>query len=198
MFDESIDSGNRLLESPLEPTLLPDTLRLSLRPFAPRELVALIDEAGGFERLTGLRLAKGLREFYSSGDVSPVWLAELRAATTADVWRHGVALIRRETGEVIGTAGFKGPPDDNGAVEIAYGVTPDHQSQGYATEAAHALTDFAFRDPSVRLVRAHTLPTANASTRVLTNCGFHFLSEVIDPEDGPVWRWEFARAEASV
>ena len=30
----------------------------------------------------------------------------------------------------------------------------------------------------------------NASTRVLTKCGFRHIGQVIDPEDGPVWRWE--------
>jgi RimJ/RimL family protein N-acetyltransferase len=45
----------------------------------------------------------------------------------------------------------------------------------------------------VRLVRAHTLPESNASTRVLTNCGFRKTAEVVDPDDGPVWRWELVR-----
>ena len=40
------------------------------------------------------------------------------------------------------------------------------------------------------LVRAHTLAERNASTRVLEKCGFGLVGEVVDPEDGPVWRWE--------
>jgi RimJ/RimL family protein N-acetyltransferase len=75
-------------------------------------------------------------------------------------------------------------------VEIAYGIAPEHQGKGYATEAAAALTDYAFRQREVRAVRAHTLPENNASTRVLTKCGFRRVGEVIEPEDGLVWRWE--------
>jgi RimJ/RimL family protein N-acetyltransferase len=30
----------------------------------------------------------------------------------------------------------------------------------------------------------------NASARVLAKCGFRRVGEVIDPEDGLVWRWE--------
>ena len=56
-------------------------------------------------------------------------------------------------------------------------------------EAAGALVNFAYNHPAVRLVRAHTLPVANASTRVLTKCGFQKAGEIIDPNDGPVWRW---------
>ena len=42
----------------------------------------------------------------------------------------------------------------------------------------------------MRLVRAHTLPHENASTRVLTKCKFSCVGEVMGPEDGLVWRWE--------
>jgi RimJ/RimL family protein N-acetyltransferase len=75
-------------------------------------------------------------------------------------------------------------------VEIAYGVAPGYQGRGYATEAAEALVAYALGSGRVRTVRAHTLPKANPSTRVLEKCGFKCLGEVIDPEDGAVWRWE--------
>jgi hypothetical protein len=42
----------------------------------------------------------------------------------------------------------------------------------------------------VRTVIAHTLPEENASTRALRGNGFAHAGEVIDPEDGRVWRWE--------
>ena len=77
-------------------------------------------------------------------------------------------------------------------MEIAYGIAPEHQGKGYATEAAEALTAYAFGSGQVRVVRAHTLPESNASGRVLTKCGFRNIGEVIDPEDGLVWRWEKA------
>jgi len=91
---------------------------------------------------------------------------------------------------VIGGAGFKDPPDAEGMVEIAYGVVPAHQNNGYATEAAEALVSYAVKSGRVRTIRAHTLPQPNASTRVLTKCGFRRVGEVTDPEDGLVWRWE--------
>ena len=36
-----------------------------------------------------------------------------------------------------------------------------------------------------------------ASTRVLTKCGFSRIGEVIDPDDGLVWRWEKRLGETS-
>ena len=123
-------------------------------------------------------------------EVSPVWLAQLDGSSSTDPWIHGFVLVHRATDRVIGKCGFKGPPGADGAVEIAYGLAPEHQGKGYATEAAAALVTYAFSHRQVRVVRAHTLPESNASGRVLTKCGFRRVGEVIDPEDGLVWRWE--------
>jgi ribosomal-protein-alanine N-acetyltransferase len=122
--------------------------------------------------------------------LSAEWMAQLQASTSTDAWKHGFTLVHREGDMVVGLAGFKGPPAADGMVEIAYGVNPDHQGRGYATEAAEALVAFAFSSGRVRVVRAHTLPEPNASQRVLTKCGFRHVGEVIDPDDGLVWRWE--------
>lgn len=127
---------------------------------------------------------------HERAEVSPAWLALLDGSSSIDPWIHGFVLVHRITDSVIGRCGFKGPPGTDGVVEIAYGVAPEHQGKGYATEAAAALVSYAFSHRQVRVVRAHTLPEANASTRVLTKCGFRHMGEVIDAEDGLVWRWE--------
>ena len=44
--------------------------------------------------------------------------------------------------------------------------------------------------PAAMLLRAHTLPERSASCRVLEKAGFEYIGSVIDPDDGPVWRWE--------
>jgi RimJ/RimL family protein N-acetyltransferase len=154
---------------------------LDLLPVTRDEAIAMVDAMGPSEK----------------AHLSADWLTRLYASISTDPWTHGFSMVHRETGIAIGTCGFKGPPGADGVVEIAYGVHPEHQGRGYATEAAEALVSYAFRDSRVRVVRAHTLPTPNASTRVLTKCGFRYLGEVNDPEDGLVWRWERDRdAEA--
>ena len=125
--------------------------------------------------------------------VSPAWLARLRASAAPHPWTHGFALVDRNTGAIVGRCGFKTPPGDDGGAEIAYGLAPEHQGKGYATEVAAALTAYAFDTGAVRVVFAHTLPDGTASKRVLTKCGFQFVGEVMDPEDGLVWRWEKQR-----
>jgi RimJ/RimL family protein N-acetyltransferase len=125
--------------------------------------------------------------------VSPDWLARAEAAHAPDPWLHGFVAVAFD-GTAIGQGAFKGPPSD-GVVEIAYGVEPDREQKGYATEIAAALTDFAFSFPDIKLVCAHTLPLPDgaASQRVLVKCGFRRMGDVIDPEDGVVTRFEKER-----
>ena len=99
-------------------------------------------------------------------------------------------MVLGSTGARVGTCGFKGPPGSDGVVEIAYGVSPEHEGFGYASDAANGLVGHAFGSGLVRVVRAHTLLVEGASPRVLRKCGLRCVGQVLDPEDGPVWRWE--------
>lgn len=126
-------------------------------------------------------------------ELSPDWLALLDSAESDSPWICGYSMTRRTDDAPIGECGFKGPPSPEGMVEIAYGVVPEHQGQGYATEAASGLVAYALECDVVQKVWAHTLPEPSASTQVLTKCGFTRIGQVIDPDDGPVWRWEINR-----
>jgi RimJ/RimL family protein N-acetyltransferase len=172
-----------------------ETPRLLLTPYSPAHLCALLEGIDEFEQVFGAPAADGLRTFLVSDDVSPEWLARLQAASTPDPWVHGFAIVDRASGSVIGSLGFKGRPDDDGVVEIAYGIVPAFQHQGLGTEATQAGLAFAFEIDAVARVRAHTRPSNTASTRVLEKCGFDFIGPVNDPDDGSVWRWERGRRE---
>ena len=154
------------------------TRRLELVPSTPEEARRQVASMSASDR----------------AQLSADWLERLRLTTTADPWVLGFTMVDQTSGDAVGTCGFKGPPDTNGTVEIAYGVSPAHQNRGYATEAAVALVHFAFADTRVRVVCAHTLAETNASARVLVKSGFSPVGQVVDPEDGLVWRWETIRA----
>lgn len=179
-----------MASSPLE------TPSLFLTPHVPEHLRALIESSESYEQRSGMKPANGLRDFIVSDAVSPEWLATLESAAGADPWRFGFAVVHRESGMVIGNAGLTGPPDPDGVFEIAYGIVPEYQGRGYATEAAEALLAWVVRNGRVTTARAHTLPKRNASTRVLEKCGFRHVGEVNHPTDGLIWRWE-KRLEAA-
>src|SRR5262249_53904020 len=114
-------------------------------------------------------------------EVSEDWLARLRAASPSP-WTHGFALVSSATGAVVGSCGYKGAPDADGTVEIAYGVAPEYRGRGYAKEAAAALVEFAL-SAGARVIRAHTKSEHGASSRILVSCGFDRIGEMMDPED---------------
>ncbi len=123
-------------------------------------------------------------------EVSPEWIARVRLTPDGDPWALSYTVVDRATGAAVGGCAFKGPPNAAGMVELAYGIDPPHRGRGLATEVAGALTEFAFADSRVRIVRGHTKPENTASARILEKCGFHKVGEVIDPEDALVVRWE--------
>jgi ribosomal-protein-alanine N-acetyltransferase len=141
-----------------------------------------------YEKSSGMRVAKGVREQLLAGSAECV--AQLRAAIAPDPWRFGFAILHEIDNLVIGLCAFTGPPDANGVAEIAYGIAPAYQGKGYATEAAAALVEFASHDGRVTTICAHTLRETNASTRVLEKCRFEKTDEIIDAENNLIWRWE--------
>ena len=78
---------------------------------------------------------------------------------------------RQEERRVIGDLGFKGPPDEKGAIDIGYAVVSEERGKGYATEAVRALIDWAFGKPVVKVVTADCEDSNHASAAVLTEAG---------------------------
>ncbi|ACK73604.1 GCN5-related N-acetyltransferase [Gloeothece citriformis PCC 7424] len=103
-------------------------------------------------------------------------------------WTH--LFILNKTRTVIGIGGYKGNPDLEGMVEIGYSIAGSYQNQGLGKQAAKILIDRAFQNPTIKLVRAHTLRDDNPSVRLLKRVGMKKVTEVEDPKYGQVWRWE--------
>ena len=89
-------------------------------------------------------------------------------------------------GELVGTCGFKGPPDASGTVEIGYSVIAPRRRRGYASGAVMLLVERAFKDPRVAAIVGETLIDDLASQAVLLRCGFQRVGTRIDDGDGEV------------
>lgn len=106
----------------------------------------------------------------------------------------GGHLVREESGiQPVGTCAFTGPPEADGAVEIAYFTFPGNEGRGIGTEMARELLALASSAPSVRRVIAHTLLEPGASSRILEKLGFAPDGETDDPDAGRVRRWVLER-----
>lgn len=88
------------------------------------------------------------------------------------LWHSFFFLIRKEDRVVVGSADFKDIPNENGEVEIGYGLGKEFEHNGYMTEAAKAMCDWAFKQDGVTSVIAETDLEGLASQKILESCGF--------------------------
>ncbi len=90
--------------------------------------------------------------------------------------KHGFcqgALVEWASGSVVGLAGLH-PLGTTGDVEAGWWVARDRWGRGYATEAAFALRDFAFRELRLPRLAAIAHPDNAASIRVMEKIGLTF------------------------
>jgi RimJ/RimL family protein N-acetyltransferase len=89
-----------------------------------------------------------------------------------------------DRGLAVGRAGFHGPPDAAGMVEVGYATDPAERRKGYARAALQALLDWAGREPEVTTVRASVGPWNGVSRDLVLAHGFAEVGEQMDDEDG--------------
>jgi RimJ/RimL family protein N-acetyltransferase len=126
----------------------------------------------------GLPLASG----YPHADTVD-GLSIVMSHATSDVDLGGWFVTRAEDGRVIGDCGTKGWVDDQGRVEIGYGLAASFRGQGYGTEAVRAMVEWLRAQSDVRAVTAQVEVGNIASRRLLERLGFTLEGEV----DGHWW-----------
>jgi RimJ/RimL family protein N-acetyltransferase len=117
---------------------------------------------------------------------APVWrmrAAQVAADPAAATWVTGV-VWDPDRRLAVGRAGYHGPPDARGMVEIGYAVLPEHRRRGYARAALAALVERARREPAVAVVRLAISPSNAASQAVARPFGFTVVGEQVDEVDG--------------
>jgi [ribosomal protein S5]-alanine N-acetyltransferase len=134
------------------------------------ELVrALLADLGRAQELLGAAIPEGWPDAELI-DILPAYLERLEADPAAlgdGAW----VIVAREPQMVVGSAGFLGPPDQDGTIELGYGIHPEHRGAGYATEAAAALVRWGLASEGVRRVVARCDDTNTASISVLEKVG---------------------------
>lgn len=86
--------------------------------------------------------------------------------TGFDAW----IIVKAEDMTIIGDAGFKGGPDEDGAVEIGFGLIDEAQRKGYGFEAASGLIQWAEGKAAVKIIKADCLIDNLGSIGVLNKC----------------------------
>jgi [ribosomal protein S5]-alanine N-acetyltransferase len=150
------------------------------------------EENGGeaIARLLGVRPPPSWPPEHNDADTRE-WMRNLLRKHPGETGYSSWYLIA--AGELVGSLGYTGPPDESGTVEIGYAIVPERQRRGYASAGVALLVRRAFADPSVRAVAAHTLVDGTASQSVLLKAGFKRAGSSVDPDAGEVLRFERKR-----
>ena len=95
-----------------------------------------------------------------------------------DLW----PVVGRESGTVVGHCGLLPKKvDDRDEVELVYVIAVEFWGRGYATEAAGAVRDHAFRELSITRLVSLIHPANTASERVAVKLGMRFESDTVRP-----------------
>lgn len=112
-------------------------------------------------------------------------IEEMKKIVPNEEWGADWAIyLKDELDHEIGGIGFKGVPNSEGNVEIGYGINPEYQHQGYATEAVAAMIEWAFKQKHVNCVQAQIEAWNEISRKVLLKNG---LKEVGMGSEGPLF-----------
>jgi len=90
------------------------------------------------------------------------------------VYNFFIAL--RQTTEFFGRVYIHSKPELNREVEIGYRISEEHRNNGYATEAAKAIIQFAFENVGLDVLVAIVKPENIPSRRVIEKLGFTYHS----------------------
>lgn len=149
----------------LAPTL--QTARLTLRPM----------RAGDFPDYAALMASERARYMGGPFDEKAAWGLFCHDAGCWALFGHGALMMDRQAdGDTVGQVGLNAGPLFP-ETELGWLVYEPHEGQGYATEGAMALRDWAFETLPLDSLVSYTHPENHASHNVARRLGAE-----LDPE----------------
>ncbi len=167
-----------------EDTIVRKTERLKILCLCLKDMELLTKGIGEeeFEKSKGFTISKPneiekelAREFYSlalNNEKDRLWFR---------LWRFISVQDNKKVGGVL----FKGAPNENGEVEIGYGIDDEYQCQGYATEAIKETIKWALEQEGVLSVIAETEKDNIPSQKVLQKIG---MIKYAESDTAFLWR----------
>jgi len=155
-----------------------ETERLTLRPFIESD----------FDAMHAMRSsADAVRYLYEepfSPEQTRNLLARKMAATT---WSHEgagftCAVVERSSGLTVGDANLEWVSERDRTAEVGFIFDPSHQGKGFATEAARAMVEWAFKTAGMHRVIGRTEARNAASARVLEKLGMRLEGHFVENE----------------
>lgn len=139
-----------------------ETRRLQLRPLTKEDAPDVFEWVGDPVVNRYMRYA-----LYQNVGQAEEWIASIEED------ENEFAFCLKDTHKVIGSGSVTWNPKEN-AYELGYNLNRAFWGKGYATEAAKAMLQWAYRELRARDFFASHANANTASGRVIEKCGFQF------------------------
>lgn len=126
------------------------TERLELILLTPNQLKLWIDDISALEKeLNCFYRGEVMEDFFMNIVKNQYEIAKKDIDNY--LWHSFFLLIRKKDRVVVGSSDFKHIPNENGEVEIGYGLGKEFEHNGYMTEAVQAMCDFAVKQNNAQI-----------------------------------------------
>jgi RimJ/RimL family protein N-acetyltransferase len=95
-----------------------------------------------------------------------------------------ILAVTKSDREIIGSAGFHDFPNEQGMIEVGYGIVDEMQGQGFGQEFLLGMWRMIIKRDDVKILRYTVAPDNGPSVHIVEKFGFVKVGEQIDPEDG--------------
>jgi RimJ/RimL family protein N-acetyltransferase len=159
------------------------TERLIIYLLKPSQLDTLVEDINSFEKENNIKYRGEVIE-----GLFKKFVYDQLETSKKDIdnycWSSLWLLTQKENNTAVGSISFKGSPNNEGEVEIGYGLGKDFEHKGYMTEGVKAVCDWALKQSNVFQITAETDADNIPSQRILQRCGFEKIKE----KDTILWR----------
>ena len=168
------------------------TPRLTLIAASPKHIRAELMDPPAIGELLGADVPSSWPPGEYDRPAQEFFLEQLTDSGDSTVGWFGWYAVRRadvvHPATLVGAAGYFGPPNETGVVEIGYSLCQEWRGKGLATEMARALVERAAEHALVTSIVARTNSDNAASVSVLEHCDFAPVAPLADGQLRFEWR----------
>lgn len=151
--------------------MIRETERLELVPLDLHQLKLWIGDINTFERelnctYKGESLVGFMNDYISSQ------ITKITDDENNYLFHTFWIIIVKSSRIAVGSAAFKGTPNQNDEIEIGYGLGKEFEHNGYMTEAVREMCNWGLEQVNVKHIIAETDLDGYASQRILQRNGF--------------------------
>lgn len=95
-----------------------------------------------------------------------------------------ILAVLKSTKEIVGSAGFHDFPNEEGMIEVGYGIVDEVQGQGFGQEFLLGMWRMIIKRDDVKILRYTVAPDNGPSVHIVEKYGFKKVGQQMDPEDG--------------